>query len=86
MKQVMISELKAHLSEVLRAVKAGETYVVRDRGVPVAQVVPYVEEDEIDIIEPTLPPSALKDWGGREPSIAWLAVETLLRMRDEEDY
>ena len=28
MKQVMISELKAHLSEALRAVKAGETYVV----------------------------------------------------------
>ena len=85
MKQVMISELKAHLSEVLRAVKAGETYIIKDRNVPVAQVVPYVEEEEADIIEPTLPPSALRNIGRRKHPNAWLAVETLLRVREEED-
>ena len=40
MKQVRIAELKARLSEYLRAVRRGETVAVLDRETPVAQIVP----------------------------------------------
>jgi prevent-host-death family protein len=40
MKQVRIAELKARLSEYLRAVRMGETIAVLDRETPVAQIVP----------------------------------------------
>jgi prevent-host-death family protein len=40
MKTVQISHLKAHLSEHLRDVRAGETLTVLDRATPVAQIVP----------------------------------------------
>ena len=35
-----IYEAKAHLSELLRRVKAGQEVVVSERGVPIAKVVP----------------------------------------------
>ena len=40
MRQVRIAELKAKLSEYLRAVRRGETIAVLDRETPVAQIVP----------------------------------------------
>ncbi len=40
MRQVRIAELKAKLSEYLRAVRGGETIAVFDRETPVAQIVP----------------------------------------------
>ena len=40
MKQVRIAELKARLSEYLRAVRRGETIAVLDRETPIAQIVP----------------------------------------------
>ena len=41
MKRVLISELKSHLSEHLRAVQAGEPLIVMDRKTPIARIVPY---------------------------------------------
>lgn len=38
--QVGVRALKAHLSEFLTRVRAGEEVVVTDRGVPVARIVP----------------------------------------------
>ena len=40
MKQVRIAELKARLSEYLRAVRRGEWITVIDRETPVAKIVP----------------------------------------------
>lgn len=40
MKEVRIAELKARLSEYLRAVRRGETIAVLDRETPVARIVP----------------------------------------------
>jgi prevent-host-death family protein len=45
MKQVRIAELKARLSEYLRAVRNGETIAVLDRDTPVAQIVPVRDSD-----------------------------------------
>ncbi len=40
MKRVGIADLKAHLSEHLRAVRRGHDILVVDRGTPVARIVP----------------------------------------------
>ena len=49
MKQVRIAELKARLSEYLRAVRRGETVAVLDRETPVAQIVPLRERTALRI-------------------------------------
>ena len=41
MSRVGIADLKAHLSQHLRKVRAGRTLTVVDRDTPVAQIVPY---------------------------------------------
>ena len=41
MKRVLISELKSHLSEHLRAVQGGQPILVMDRKTPIAKLVPY---------------------------------------------
>ena len=44
--QVGIAELKARLSEHLRAVRKGRTVTVLDRDTPVARIVPYATADD----------------------------------------
>ena len=44
MKGVGIAELKARLSEHLRAVRRGRTLTVLDRETPIARIVPYTSE------------------------------------------
>jgi len=46
MRRVAISELKAKLSEYLKAVRAGEEVIVTDRGKPVARMAPISGPDE----------------------------------------
>lgn len=48
MRQVAISELKAKLSEYLKAVRAGEEVIVTDRGKPVARIAPISGPDETE--------------------------------------
>ena len=60
MKQVRIAELKARLSEYLRAVRRGETVAVLDRETLVAQIVPVRNRNELRIRKPapgTPPPN-----------------------------
>lgn len=60
MKQVRIAELKARLSEYLRAVRRGETIAVLDRETPVAQIVPVRDRNALRIRKPapgTPPPN-----------------------------
>lgn len=52
MRSVRIAELKAHLSEHLRAVEAGETVVVLDRTTPIARIVPMSAEEPALVIRP----------------------------------
>jgi len=44
MSDVGIAELKARLSEHLRAVRNGATLTVLDRDTPIARIVPYVTQ------------------------------------------
>ena len=52
MKTVRIAELKARLSEYLRAVRRGETIAVLDRETPVAQIVPVRNRTALRIRKP----------------------------------
>ncbi len=52
MKQVRIAELKAKLSEFLRAVQGGESIAVLDRNTAIAQIVPIPERPGLRIRKP----------------------------------
>jgi len=52
MKAVRIAELKARLSEYLRAVRRGETIAVLDRETPVAEIVPVRAANALRIRKP----------------------------------
>ena len=52
MKEVRIAELKARLSEYIRAVRSGETISVLDRETPVAQLVPVRERVALRVRKP----------------------------------
>ena len=52
MKQVGIADLKARLSEYLRAVRRGETIAVLDRETPVAQIVPVRDRAALRVRKP----------------------------------
>jgi len=60
MRQVRIAELKARLSEYLRAVRRGESIAVLDRETPVAQIVPVRGRSALRVRKPapgTPPPN-----------------------------
>lgn len=60
MRQVRIAELKARLSEYLRAVRGGETIAVLDRETPVAQIIPVRDRMALRVRKPapgTPPPN-----------------------------
>jgi prevent-host-death family protein len=52
MRQVRIAELKARLSEYLRAVRRGETIAVLDRDTPVAEIVPVRNRTGLRVRKP----------------------------------
>ncbi len=49
MSKVGIADLKAHLSQHLRKVRAGRTLTVVDRNTPVAQIIPYDPGSPLEI-------------------------------------
>ena len=53
-KAVGVAELKARLSEYLRAVRRGGDVVIHDRSEPIARLVPYAAADtRLVVREPT---------------------------------
>ena len=48
-----VSYFKAHLSQELRSVRAGERIIIMDRDIPVAEVVPHREESRLIVRQPT---------------------------------
>jgi prevent-host-death family protein len=61
MKRPQVAELKAHLSEYLAAVQAGDTVVVCDRTTPIARILPYDEPgDGFVVHEPARPASEVR--------------------------
>ena len=61
MKRAKVSELKAHLSSFLAAVRGGETVVVCDRETPIARLIPIDDDRSGFQVEPaSRPPSDLR--------------------------
>lgn len=52
MMDVRIADLKARLSEYLRAVRKGHDLTVYDRNEPIARVVPYARRSPLVVREP----------------------------------
>ncbi|MEP6999658.1 MAG: type II toxin-antitoxin system prevent-host-death family antitoxin [bacterium] len=52
MKPVGVAELKARLSEYLRAVRKGHDLTIMDRDQPIARVIPYVANGSLVVREP----------------------------------
>lgn len=85
MKRIGVAELKAKLSEYLRAVRKGDEVTVYDRDQPIARLVPYAASRTLAVREPTrayrtlgdipMPPAA---------DLAIDAVELLLEDRRSE--
>ncbi|MEX0782108.1 MAG: type II toxin-antitoxin system prevent-host-death family antitoxin [Dehalococcoidia bacterium] len=82
MRRVRISELKAHLSEYLRAAEAGETIVVCDRERAIAALRPWPNDRGGLVIRPaTRPVSDLAKIKGVRPTGSVDIIELL----DRED-
>jgi prevent-host-death family protein len=81
MKQVRIAELKARLSEYLRAVRGGESIAVLDRDTPVAQLIPVRERSALRVRKPapgTPPPNRVP-----VPKRAKLTVDVVQLLLEE---
>ena len=81
MRHVRIAELKARLSEYLRAVRRGETIAVFDRETPVAHITPIRERSALRVRKPapgSLPPNRV-----RLPKPAKLNVDVVQLLLEE---
>ncbi len=81
MKHVRIAELKARLSEYLRAVRRGETIAVLDRDTPVAQIVPIRERPALRVRKPA--PGALPPNRVPRPKPAKLGIDIVELLLEE---
>lgn len=61
MTTVGVAELKARLSEYLRAVRKGHDLTIMDRDRPIARVVPFIERSPLVVREPVTPYARLGD-------------------------
>lgn len=78
MRQVRIAQLKARLSEYLRAVRNGETVAVLDRDTPVAQIVPIRDRAMLRVRTPPAGAKALHRIALPGPSTLTIDIVRLL--------
>lgn len=81
MRQVGIAELKARLSEYLRAVRRGESIAVLDRETPVARLVPVTESGKLRVRKPV--PGTPRPKEVRLPKPANLNVDVVTLLLEE---
>jgi prevent-host-death family protein len=73
MRSTNIADLRNHLTQRLREVRAGEEIIVRDRQRPIAKIVPFSVDDD-DVEDAALVAAGLMRKGtGRLPSSFWKA-------------
>lgn len=83
MNAVKIADLKAHLSEHLRTVRAGQVMTIYDRNVPVAQLVPFRGAGVT--LEHTPPERPLSGFVNPEPVAPGLDILAELAVERERD-
>ncbi|MHB0888021.1 type II toxin-antitoxin system Phd/YefM family antitoxin [Acidithiobacillus sp.] len=72
---VTLAEAKAHLSQVLDRVEAGEELVITRRGNPVARVVP--------VHQPIVPLQSMAAFRSQLPKMKHSSVDLIRVIRDE---
>jgi prevent-host-death family protein len=77
MSEVSVAEAKAHLSDILNRVEAGESVVITRRGKAVANVTP------VKLARPPLPLKELEEFRKTLPPREGLSADEIRRMRDE---
>ena len=75
MESIALAEAKAHLSQVLDRVEAGEELVITRRGKPVARVVP--------VRQPVVPLPSLAAFRAQFPKMRRSSTEMIRAIRDE---
>ncbi len=80
MKSVKIAELKDNLSRYLRAAEKGASVVVTDRDRPVAQIVPLLAEEGVDVVPASRPFSAVR---GRRFAPTRKTIDSLALLLEE---
>ncbi|MBV8491429.1 MAG: type II toxin-antitoxin system prevent-host-death family antitoxin [Candidatus Eremiobacteraeota bacterium] len=83
MRRVGIAELKARLSEYLRAVRRGETIAVLDRETPIARIVPVPDRVSLRTRKPApgSPPPNRVPLPGKPLKLDFDVVDLLLEER-----
>lgn len=78
---VGVRQLKTHLSEYLRRVKAGETIVITERGQPIGRLIPPAPPRELTLEEKLqrLVEAGLVEWNGQKPEF----VEPVALLRSD---
>jgi prevent-host-death family protein len=85
MSTVGIAELKAHLSEYVRAAQKGGEIIIRDRQTPVAKLVPIEQPQMIgEIRRATRSVADVERMLDARPPEAPMPQETFQRLLDEE--
>jgi prevent-host-death family protein len=75
MHSISVAEAKAHLSEILDRVEAGEEIVITRRGKPIAHITP--------ISKPLKPIPSLAEFRATLPEAKTPSTDLIRRMRDE---
>jgi prevent-host-death family protein len=84
MDTVTVAELKAKLSHYLREVRAGKSFTVTSRDIPIATLGPH-EPDELDdlqVVEPTEDPAT---WGEIDLPPLGRDIDVVALIREDRD-
>lgn len=84
MDRVTVAELKARLSHYLREVRAGKSFTVTSRDIPIATLGPHEpdELDDLEVIEPTEDPTT---WGQIDLPPRRLDIDVVRLIREDRD-
>ncbi len=77
MRSVSVAEAKAHLSEIIQAVEAGEDIRITRHGTPVARVV-----SEYSRLDRPVDMARLRRWRAETPPSSMSAVDLIRAERD----
>ncbi|HEX7020935.1 MAG TPA: type II toxin-antitoxin system prevent-host-death family antitoxin [Gemmatimonadaceae bacterium] len=73
MRSTNIADLRNRLTHYLRAVRAGEEIVVRDRQRPIARIVPFTVNEDEDEDADLVAAGVIRKGTGRLPRSFWSA-------------
>jgi prevent-host-death family protein len=71
MRSTNIADLRNHLTQYLKEVRAGEEIIVRDRQRPIARIVPFTVEDDEHSDADLVAAGLLRKGTGKLPASFW---------------